>query len=48
MFTPIGFFAAEEAGGLPAVVQNFDVFYSADQTTTFTDQTANGNPPSLK
>jgi hypothetical protein len=43
MFTPIGFFAAEEAGGLPAVVQNFDVFYSADQTTTFTDQTANGN-----
>ena len=43
MFTPIGFFAAEEAGGLPAVVQSFDVFYSADQTTTWTDQSGNGN-----
>jgi len=44
MFTPIGFFApAGGGGGLPSWVQNFDIFYSADQSTTWSDQSGNGN-----
>lgn len=43
MFTPIGFFAPTGGGGLPAVVQDFIFFYSADQGSLWTDQSGNGN-----
>lgn len=41
MFTPIGFFAPQ--GGLPSIVQSFNFFYDAGQSTTWDDQTGNGN-----
>ena len=31
------------AGGLPAVIDNFDFFYSADQGSSWTDQSTSGN-----
>jgi len=41
MFTPIGFFA--EAGGLPAVIQDFFFYYDAGQGSSWTDQSGNSN-----
>ena len=41
MFVPIGFYAA--GGGLPSIVQSFEFFYDAGSSTTWDDQSGNGN-----
>lgn len=45
MFTPTGYFAPTTAPGpnLPSVVNQFDFFYDAGSSTTWDDQSGNGN-----
>lgn len=50
MFTPTGFFASAEAPGPPGppnVYLSSDWYYDANMSTTFTDQSGNGNNGSI-